>query len=556
MSLTNLKNLSKVKLSTWLLIILVIGLLLRVNNLTIGFPILYASGDEAVYHLSALNMLASKTLFTLGNYGPLGAYLQIPFIALASFVLFITSKIHSISDLEFLIVTHEGYFLFIPRVISALFGTLTIIAAYSLSKELFKKKEIALLSSLLTALSFNLVFISHQARPWSPAVFFTVVVALWTVKAIRNEKKFTNYFIISCILSSVSFGFHQFGGLSVLLILFIFFCSGLSFKKHKKGIILGLIVFILIVLMLNFLSLGSGIFQILNPADKSDPVELFKFNFLEKTFFKDVRHFFFNSFLSDPLIFIFFAVFAVTCFNKKGVFRAFLLFFLVNLIALLLFFPLFMRYLLVSFCFLPILAGYAFFRIISLDRYRLLFLGASVFVIVLNLVYFSMIILNETTFNQSRQWLDKSLDRRVPIVATTHRYFGYTPSVEAIKFVSAKNSNYYAKASSLLGEKYPENVRFIIYANSLATPGESKSSYTMKAASLVNAGYIIDSYTSLGDRLWETNGFNYQLLAHFSSTGDIIYNEVIPEALFDTTQIFPYFRLKRPGTYIDILRVE
>ena len=76
-------NFSKITVKTSLLFIVILGFSLRVVNLTYAFPNLYMSSDEASYHLSALLMIANKTLFTTGNYGPLGAYLQIPFLALS-----------------------------------------------------------------------------------------------------------------------------------------------------------------------------------------------------------------------------------------------------------------------------------------------------------------------------------------------------------------------------------------------------------------------------------------------------------------------------------------
>src|SRR3990167_59465 len=157
----DLKNSLKITRHKIILLgIIFAAFLLRVNNLTIGFPILFISNDEAIYHQSALNMLAGKTPFTLGNYGPLGSYLQIPFLLLAFSVLLLTGKIHSVQDMEFLLVTQEGYMLFIPRIISAMFGTLSILAIYKLTRELFDNKRAALWASFLFAVSFNLVHVS------------------------------------------------------------------------------------------------------------------------------------------------------------------------------------------------------------------------------------------------------------------------------------------------------------------------------------------------------------------------------------------------------------
>src|SRR3989344_1540814 len=214
-------NFSKITVKTSLLFIVILGFSLRVVNLTYAFPNLYMSSDEASYHLSALLMIANKTLFTTGNYGPLGAYLQIPFLALSSLILFLANKINSFSELQILVATHEGYFLFIPRVISAMFGTLTILLVYHLSRLMFRNKKIALFSSLLCALSFNLVFVSHQARALSPAIFFSLLGSYFALKAIWVKSKFNRFSTLSMIFCAISFGFYQIAGLIVILCLLI-----------------------------------------------------------------------------------------------------------------------------------------------------------------------------------------------------------------------------------------------------------------------------------------------------------------------------------------------
>ncbi|MEK7581033.1 MAG: glycosyltransferase family 39 protein [Patescibacteria group bacterium] len=538
-----------------LLFIIAIGLLLRTINLTIGFPILYASGDEAVYHLSALNMLASKTLFTLGNYGPLGAYLQIPFIALASFVLFITGKIHSISDLEFLIVTHEGYFLFIPRVISALFGVLAILVSYKLARLLFYKKEVALFSSLLTAASYNLVLISHQARPWSEAVFFSIVAVYWAVKAVKTKNKFPKYVLVSFFFSAVSFGFHQFGAMSALLICLIIFFSELKIKKYIRGLLAGLTFYTMIVFVLNLVSLGSKVFRILDPTNRSDSVELVKLNITDLNSFLNAGKSILNVFFTDPIIILFFVIFALTKYKKHGIHRAFILFFVINILIWVLFFPPLSRYLLISFCFLPVLAGYVFYEFVLRVRYRHLFFVIVMILTFFNSVYFNLVLVQTSTYDLIRQWLDQNIEKSTPLVATSHRYYGYVPNALVIKKVQEMNPGYYGRAAKLSGNTYADNVRDIMYANAISTAGDSKVNYTNKALLISNSRIVIDNYNSSSDRLLELDPKRYRLVAHFSPTGSKIYDTDIPEALFDTTAIFPYFRLIRPGPYIDVLGV-
>ena len=130
----NLKNFwLSIKKKFLFLLILVIGFLLRVLNPTIGFPLLHISNDEASAHLAALNMINNKTLFSNAIYAPLGAYLQIPFIAISYLVMLADGSIKNAEDLKFIVLTHPGYFLFVPRLMSALFGTLIIIATFKLT---------------------------------------------------------------------------------------------------------------------------------------------------------------------------------------------------------------------------------------------------------------------------------------------------------------------------------------------------------------------------------------------------------------------------------------
>src|SRR3990167_2448700 len=169
----NLKNFwQSIKQDRFLLLALFTGLLLRGLNPTFGSPSLYISNDEAIAHLSAFNMIAEKTPISIANYTPLGAYVQIPFLILSFVAMKFYGYVQNISDFELFVLTHEGFFLFIPRLISALFGTLTILLIYKMTFKLFKHKQTALISAFFAAVSFNLVHISHFGRPWAAALFF------------------------------------------------------------------------------------------------------------------------------------------------------------------------------------------------------------------------------------------------------------------------------------------------------------------------------------------------------------------------------------------------
>lgn len=539
-----------------LLLIVTIGFLLRIVNLTIGFPILYMSADEASYHLSALNMLAQRTPFTIGNYGPLGAYLQIPFIALSSLVLLLTRQVGSLHELEVLVVSNEGYFMFIPRVISALFGTLAILITYRLTREIFEKKEIALLASLFCALSLNFVFISHQARGLSPAIFFELVAIYFSVLATKNHAGFSKYIAWAAVFSAISFGFHQFGGLSMVLILLLAKSPKMQFVRYIRKIIVPAVIFLVLILILNYFSLGPRFFSILNPNTDNN-VNLVNYGFVANLSFPYIFNFLSKLLLSDPIIVFLFIVFLVAGKYRVKAYTPFKIFILANLLLSLFIFPPFIRYFLMALSLLPIFAGKVLFDLIWHGKYKYFVLAVVVMVASFNSLYFDSLLLHKDTFSEMREWTSKNISPRTPIVATSYRNIGYVPVASASEVVRQKKSGYYLKAAKLIDDNYVPNSRFIIYANEVAERGMTKSQATQKALELSGAKIIIDPYLAGSDRLFgPQNKSVFTLLAHFSPTGDKIYTELLPEFYSDPVFLFPFFKIERPGPYFDILRLN
>src|SRR3989344_5370498 len=219
----NLRNFwQSIKKDKYLLAAIFLGLLLRGLNPTFGSPSLYVSNDEAIAHLAAWNMLAEKTPVSIANYTPLGAYLQIPFLVVSFLIMKISGLVSNAGEFELFVLTHEGYFLFIPRLISALFGTLTILVIYKMTLELFKNSKTALIAAFLTAVSFNLVHISHFGKPWAAALFFFTLAIYLSIK---------NSVAFSWIAVGISYGFHQVGILAIPL---IFWLNEHNFYISKK----------------------------------------------------------------------------------------------------------------------------------------------------------------------------------------------------------------------------------------------------------------------------------------------------------------------------------
>ncbi len=561
-------NFSKISPKTWLLLILTIGFILRSINLTIGFPILYLSNDEAIYHLSALNMLANKTPFTIGNYGPLGAYIQIPFLLLAYGVLFLTGKVHSVSEMEFLIVTHEGYFLFIPRIISAMFGTLTILVAYKISKELFKDTRIALYSALLTALSFNLVFISHQARAWSPAIFFSMLSIYHVIKYSKSFRNNSRNLLFSVLFASISFGFHQIGGLIYLLIFMTLIFDRSKYYTQWRKICLTFLTGLILLLIFNYLSLGGGFINIFNPRNES--IELVRlpfdknlqfnlFNFLKRNQFLIFTE---RLLLTDLIIVLLVLLFLVFKRKQISIYLPFIIFIFINYLLSVFIFPPFMRYFLIAFSIMPVFAGYSFYQLIAITKHKC-FLGLTLLIFAsCNTFYWSYISLKEPTFTQLRNWIINNIDSKTPLAYIGGRYQPFTPSETAIKHVQASNKTSYKSSLKVLTNNKSKDVRNVVYVSNFS--GNSKYEQLINGTKNYPVVYIIDNYLYPEDSLYLNYQGKFKKVIYFSPLRSVKYVN-LPEPLYDTGYNFSLsetrietsmYSLERTGPYFDVLRLN
>src|SRR3990167_102485 len=247
MSSQNLMNFWRsIRRDQLLLSILLIGLVLRGLNPTFGSPSLYVSNDEAIAHLSAFNMIIKKTPISIANYTPLGAYVQLPFLVASFLIMKILGLVSNAGDFELFVLTHEGYFLFIPRLISAFFGTLTILLIYKMTFKLFNHKQTALISAFFAAVSFNLVHISHFGRPWAAALFFFLLAIYLAIRT-----KYTH----SYLAVAISFGFHQVGILAAPLVFW------LTKRRLSFGNLVNIIVLSLLFVIFSSLTLKTGLIE-------------------------------------------------------------------------------------------------------------------------------------------------------------------------------------------------------------------------------------------------------------------------------------------------------
>lgn len=543
-----------IKKDRLLLVILLIGLLLRGLNSTFGSPSLYVSNDEAIAHLSAFNMIANKTPISIANYTPLGAYVQIPFLVTSFLFMKILGLVSNASDFELFVLTHEGYFLFIPRLISAFFGTLTILVVYKISMHLFKLKEVALISAFLAAVSFNFVHISHFGRPWTAALFFFILAVYFLIK----NRAFYSYLTVA-----LSYGFHQVGILAIPLVIWLT-KKRLTFKNLINIVALALMLLIFGSLTLrtgliesirkdqSFLKVGKLAADILagNPDLIGSVMRSIKENLL--------LFFTVNFLVTDGIIFLF-AIWGMIKSFKQDLQKKLVYYILGYFTFAALFFHPLPRYLLPIFLISIPFAAYSLMNI--LKRSKFLFITLLV-VSSFNSLWWNMLFLRTPTFIQAHDWVNQNVPVSVPIVYLGGRYQTFVPNRDAILTAQQKNANYYGRLLLALSNNDSDNGRKIIYAS--IYPGKDKFEQFNIARGDCSEFYVIDYYNFYSDRLYYAKPEFFDLKAHFTPlmTQKLIN---VPEPLFDPSygfrvgykysesSMYDFFRM---GPFVDVLKIK
>lgn len=552
----NLKNFYRSIKQDWIfLLALAIGFLLRTLNPTFGSLSLYVSNDESIAHLSAFNMIAEKTPVSIANYTPLGAYVQIPFLILSFFAMKVLGYVNSVSDFELFVLTHEGYFLFIPRLISGMFGTLTILVIYKLTKELFGERKTAIIAAFLSAVSFNLVHISHFGRPWSAALFFIILAVYFSVK----KRAFAAYISIA-----LSYGFHQVGLLFFPLIFLI------TAEKRWFKTFMNFSTCLLLIVLFSSLTLKTGFVESIKNSQSFIRSNVLitdflaeNFNFFEslvKTFNHNLSYYFISNLMATDGIIFFFGVlgiiktFGENTLRKRVIIYVFLFF----IFASLFFIPV-LRYLLPILLLLIPFAAYAITFIFKKYNYLIFVLLALASV---NAVWWNMLYLRTPTFIQVREWINENVSSEVPIAYIGGRYQSFVPNKNSIKNTQMYNQNYHKTLYSILDDNGLDNVRNIIYVSNY--PGKDKKEQLQNATYNYPVEYVIDYYIDPNERLLNLMPEDFELIREFNPTSDNVQTG-IAEPLFDASWNFPIndnrakvsmYSLHDTGPYVEVLKVK
>lgn len=212
-----------------------------------------------------------------------------------------------------------------------------------------------------------------------------------------------------------------------------------------------------------------------------------------------------------------------------------------------------MRYFLSAFAFVPLFAGAAVSTFANQKKYLLVI--ALVIIASFNSIYWNYLLLKKPTFDQVRDWIDLNLPPEIPIAATVRRNFDYVPTAEASAPIRKFKPEFYRRAAKIVGNSYPDNVRNVLYLSEFGK--NSKIENLREGMAVYPVSYVVDSYYSKSDRLLaQRSDITMELVAHFSPTGSKIYNERMPQILFDSSYNFPLFRVDSAGPYFDVLKIE
>jgi len=553
MSSQNLMNFWRsIRRDQLLLSILLIGLVLRGLNPTFGSPSLYVSNDEAIAHLSAFNMIIKKTPISIANYTPLGAYVQLPFLVASFLIMKILGLVSNAGDFELFVLTHEGYFLFIPRLISAFFGTLTVLLIYKMTFKLFKHKQTALISAFFAAVSFNLVHISHFGRPWAAALFFFLLAIYLSIK---------NSFTFSYITVGISYGFHQVGILAIPLIV------RFTKKRLQVGKLLNITILILMIIILSSLTLKIGVIKSIGQGQsflKPDTIitDLLKgennlFNLLSKTVLNNsLIHFFLNLLITDGVIIIF-TILGIFISFKQRLRRKIIYYVLGYFLFAVLFFYSLPRYLLPIFLISIPFAAHGITNIFPKSKIIIAILLAISSV---NSLWWNYLYLQKPTFILASEWIEKNVVSGEKIANVGGRFTTFAPDKSSIDYLQKFNPNSYRRLSEKVELMTEDNTRNILYLNQIPNAKDNLFYYITD----YSPTYLMNYYFTKRDSLiLKYPNFFEEVVVFNPSRGG--RDEEIAETLFDPSSNFDtydirthpsMYSLEKMGPIVEILKFK
>ncbi len=221
-----------IKRNLVLILIAILAIVLCIGNPWYDFGAYRTVGDEFENYSDALRILRERKVYFSQTYPPLWTIIQIPFLALTRYFMFLGGEYTSLNDLDNFIILNLGYLLPVVRILSAFITGLSIVWIYKIGKVLLSK-QMGLLSALFWAISYIRVQMGHFARPVNIFMFFSLGTLYYLISFDKTKKESTFYNALWMLtLAIVSYGAGYF--LVPLLVLVIWSFKGKSEMLIKK----------------------------------------------------------------------------------------------------------------------------------------------------------------------------------------------------------------------------------------------------------------------------------------------------------------------------------
>ena len=219
-----------------ILLILAAGFILRLSGINFGLPsknlaLTTYNPDEALTIYSLQDMNPSKLDFSPKRaflWGGFSIYIVGFFLKLCQFL-----KIVNPASREFLIanLAEADKLYIVVRLISIIFGTLSILAIYSIAKKAYNKTTGLVCAGLLSIIGVHIVY-SFYARPDVIMLFFVLWAVYFSLEILSGEAKAKTYFI-SGILVGLGTATKLSGGIFGIVPFLAHFLNGNGTFKEK-----------------------------------------------------------------------------------------------------------------------------------------------------------------------------------------------------------------------------------------------------------------------------------------------------------------------------------
>lgn len=226
-----------------------------------------SGGDEALVINSVLKFfrdfsLADKHETLL----PVVIILYIPFIALVLAAYFFLG-LGDISQLKELVIIDTYKFIPYFRLVTVIFGVITIYIFYKVCLEIFKKERTALIASYLLATSLLFVQRIHVAGAWLIQTMMILISLYYSLVLLKKQKWHIWDFVISAVLVVLATGVETVG--LIAAVPFLLICWERRKEMTVSRWLVNLFLFSLLIV------LGIALFAYLNPVTSGIYLSIF-----------------------------------------------------------------------------------------------------------------------------------------------------------------------------------------------------------------------------------------------------------------------------------------